>query len=475
MTFEGFPVSKIIGNPLLMKFVFALLFLLILGLSTYLSRPLYESFLQKHMSERIARNFSKAGISGVEVEFDHLHASLRGEIGSSDQREAALGQVDRVWGAYVADTSDLGGKLLPPANLDAQLQDGVLVLSGKVPDAKVKAAIVDAAASIQGVTSVNDKLEIAEVAPALWSKDASNYLDDLFAHSANGKLSLSQEDVRVSGLVESQEDHDRLASAARGLASSDTEFTEALEVLSWQDPHWKINGGADRIVIEGLLPDTETQAALYKSVEASSGDTPIEDRTTTADRVRPAWWNDHAGRLLPGLTANGASPYFVRYDASSVVARSTVPSESSLLALETMVNGSLPDGVASLPEFTLAVTEPEPALADQLKLLPVYFGTDSSEILADEVSKIDKAAEVIEQAGGKVALTVGGYADLRGSAEYNRALSLRRANAVRTRLIGLGVPADYLKVDHFGEDTSEMADEDLWKSRRVELSITPSN
>ena len=107
--------------------------------------------------------------------------------------------------------------------------------------------------------------------------------------------------------------------------------------------------------------------------------------------------------------------------------------------------------------------------------MAVYFDSSSAAIKASEEEKIAEAAQLILASSDvKRSLTVGGYADLQGNADFNRNLSLKRANAVRDGLIAKGVPAARLTVNHFGEDTSKSAKDDLWKSRRVEISITAS-
>ena len=122
---------------------------------------------------------------------------------------------------------------------------------------------------------------------------------------------------------------------------------------------------------------------------------------------------------------------------------------------------------------TEAIPPKAKELITKLRGMAIYFDSASAEIKATEEQKITDAAQLI--VGSKDVdqnLTVGGYADLQGNADFNRDLSLKRANAVRDRLIAKGVPASRLTVNHFGEDTSKAAKDDLWKSRRVEISLT---
>jgi outer membrane protein OmpA-like peptidoglycan-associated protein len=238
----------------------------------------------------------------------------------------------------------------------------------------------------------------------------------------------------------------------------------------------KVVGSTDSIVVTGVLPDKKTQGELIAAVKKAAGKTPVEDETTIGKNIAPIWWGQHFGQLVPQLAAKSPKSYMAHYTADKVIARAEVDGEETKATLAQFVT-KVPAAIAAVPEITVVPSAPPaaPQFVEELALLPVYFDTDDSTIRAEEVAKIEKAAAIIKNSKAELGLTVGGYADLRGSAEYNKALSLRRAGAVRDRLIALGVPADKLTVNHYGEDTSKVAKEELWKSRRVVISLTESN
>ena len=66
-----------------------------------------------------------------------------------------------------------------------------------------------------------------------------------------------------------------------------------------------------------------------------------------------------------------------------------------------------------------------------------YFGFDSSAIKDDNL--VQKYTELMNAMGKDVKYTVSGYCDSRGSVEYNNALGMRRANAVKISLQHKGV------------------------------------
>jgi peptidoglycan-associated lipoprotein len=74
----------------------------------------------------------------------------------------------------------------------------------------------------------------------------------------------------------------------------------------------------------------------------------------------------------------------------------------------------------------------------------------------------------------KIKIVIGGYADERGSAEYNVALGENRANAARKVLVDAGVPAARLRIISYGKERPfcTEATEACWqKNRRAGFAL----
>ncbi len=105
------------------------------------------------------------------------------------------------------------------------------------------------------------------------------------------------------------------------------------------------------------------------------------------------------------------------------------------------------------------------------EFVPVYFGYDSSRVDAAERMKIEEIAERLrrDRTGGVI---IEGHCDERGSSEYNLALGERRAQAVRSYLVGLGIDPARIQTKSYGEEKPAMMghDEGAWsKNRRAEF------
>jgi peptidoglycan-associated lipoprotein len=103
----------------------------------------------------------------------------------------------------------------------------------------------------------------------------------------------------------------------------------------------------------------------------------------------------------------------------------------------------------------------------------VFFDYDRSEIRDDAKQALD-AKVVVLRNHPDVRIRIDGHADERGSVEYNLALSLRRANSVKSYLESFGISPSNMEVLAFGEERpledgqSEAA---YARNRRAEFAI----
>jgi outer membrane protein OmpA-like peptidoglycan-associated protein len=124
-----------------------------------------------------------------------------------------------------------------------------------------------------------------------------------------------------------------------------------------------------------------------------------------------------------------------------------------------------------------ACDEPAPPAAapppPPVKNFLVFFDFDKS-TLTPRAMDIVKEAAAVAKSGQNARLTCTGHTDTAGPANYNMALSLRRANTVKAALVRQGVPADTITVVGRGETALLVATKDGVRepqNRRVEIVI----
>ncbi|HEX5698899.1 MAG TPA: OmpA family protein [Rhodoferax sp.] len=104
----------------------------------------------------------------------------------------------------------------------------------------------------------------------------------------------------------------------------------------------------------------------------------------------------------------------------------------------------------------------------------VLFGTDLSRLTPDGMRSAQKLADVLQQ-NPQRRVMVEGFADSTGATDYNQGLSERRANAVRTALLDMGVARERIEVRGYGESFPVAANDNAGNrqlNRRVEIVLS---
>jgi peptidoglycan-associated lipoprotein len=105
---------------------------------------------------------------------------------------------------------------------------------------------------------------------------------------------------------------------------------------------------------------------------------------------------------------------------------------------------------------------------------PAFFPLDSAELDEEGRAVVTMNAGIMRKYPTWT-ITVEGHCDERGTAEYNLALGERRAVAVKTYLVSLGIAADRVRTVSYGKEFpfDPGHDEEAWASnRRAQFVIT---
>ena len=121
----------------------------------------------------------------------------------------------------------------------------------------------------------------------------------------------------------------------------------------------------------------------------------------------------------------------------------------------------------------MSLSKPPPAPPPPQKAWMVFFDTNSTTLSQQGNSTVNEAATVAKSMpSAKVVVT--GFTDTDCSPAYNKALSMRRANAVKTALVRVGVAAPSIAVSGEGEQGLLVPTADQTKNennRRVQIVV----
>ncbi len=112
----------------------------------------------------------------------------------------------------------------------------------------------------------------------------------------------------------------------------------------------------------------------------------------------------------------------------------------------------------------------------QAKLEPVYFDFDKFNIRDDMISVVEADADLLKKDEAKdLKIVVEGNCDEWGTDEYNYALGLKRAKAVKDSLISLGLTGEKINTLSNGESNpvcTEKTKECWAKNRRADIKVS---
>jgi peptidoglycan-associated lipoprotein len=172
-------------------------------------------------------------------------------------------------------------------------------------------------------------------------------------------------------------------------------------------------------------------------------------------------------------------------ETNETVAPIVATVESTTKDIKTYVNNQITDAVTQLSKTDLGLQTQIKTLEQQvadlsvlveaanLNTVAVYFGLDNSTLLAEEVTNLKPIIEFLKK-NTSATVIVEGYADDRGTREYNLGLGNTRAESVKQILVNNGVVADRISVLSYGKERPVCIDseEGCWKiNRRVQFNI----
>jgi outer membrane protein OmpA-like peptidoglycan-associated protein len=429
----------------------------------------------------------------VEVSLDETALTVSGTVPNAGLKTSLLELASRIG----ADSIDDRITVKPPATFTRTADLKItrnrfgVVLNGVYPSEPDRAALLALFRKAGPSLSVTDRIQIGEnCGPAVWQESLETIIPALLA-ALTGELTaeFTAGQVRVSGVAPDEAARRELLEQLSSLTQPpggeplklETEIhVEGERVVTSVELTAVYEGGL--LALKGRLPEPAIVAAIEARLQDKMPDLLVKNEVSASPEAVGDEW------------AAGLVEFFA--EALGRISIGTFTFKDGVLDLEGRTI-ALPDrqliqnlAVNLLPPrfkvqnrllhadqpFPKPVLQPEQRtrLAEALKPLPVYF-EKNSEILAEkEKPKVASIAEAVKGAGAEVSLVITGFADNIGDADRNKELSLRRAESVRAELIRLGLPEASLGVASEGEDVSRVSRSELWKSRRVEVTLKPS-
>lgn len=424
----------------------------------------------------------------VRIELDSETLILTGELPNDGLKESVMELATKLEAKEVVDEIKVAEptSFRRPTSLKVTRNRFGLTLSGMLATQQGKEELLTLFGESAADTKVTDKLEVGEdFAPAVW-EDHIEGIAPVLIEEFVGEMTaeFNFEKIRLAGKVADDKSKERLMAAFRSLKAKQP----SLDILADVSVDSATQAGpAVRLVavheggllkLDGIVPDDAFVVEIEKFIENEGSDTLVKNTMETSPDTDADWVANFAEFFSEVITRTEKSNFNLEDETFTMEGRTIALEDKSIL--ENVAVNTLPQGYR-IENLLIHASEPFPKpalqpearvkLGETLKALPIYFGSNSDEIETREETKIEKIAETIKETGAEIVLKVTGFADNVGNAEYNRQLSLRRAQAVVDELVELGFEKESMSTDSVGEDVSNVARSERWKARRVEVSV----
>lgn len=379
-----------------------------------------------------------AWVSGIKFGLKQLAGLKLGHVDITGNELSIAGEADTVPSyqsiktalkSPAAGLKLVGERVTPPVvspyTWSAHQSGGAVVLGGYVASEKARDEILAHAKPL--FAKVNDQMQLAEGAPEGHVRAAKGALDQL-AKLKDGKADLASHDLSFSGEAADEASAESIRKALKAAMPSAFKIAEKIRfpVAAAAPPPPPVDTGAQ---------ERERQAALERKAAEDA-----EARRLAAERERQAADRDRQAALAKQQAEEARRQQEERERNSA--------RQAEAQKCQQTLRGIARSGV-------------------------ILFERARADLKSESRSTLDKLAQAARGCPGYV-IEVEGHTDAEGTPERNKALSERRATAVRNYLAEAGVEGDRLKAIGYGE-TQPVAPNDTpenrARNRRIEFAV----
>lgn len=430
-----------------------------------------EADLESHSRASLKNNIldrSRIVASGRDITFS-------AEAFSEEGRRSAVSSVEATPGVRLVNDHTRLVAEAKPFVWTAERDVVRVSLSGWVPHPAVKARLMEAAKAGLPGTEVVDKTELARGAPSRFEA-AALLLVDQIARLKDGKISLSDNQVSLSGMARDLGGREAIAAALKNLPDGFTVTSNEVKA-----PPYIFQANKDPVTVtltlSGYVPDNAVHAQLLDAVGRKFYNEKIQNKLKSSIGA-PRGFSEAVPIALGALSRLSTGTLEVSdrqvklsgdalYDAAAVQIRSGLAKD-------------LPQGWTAKTEISVKPTAApvdatvcQQLFAETLMKGSIRFETASATIDRDSASVLDRLIETALRCS-TAHIEVIGHTDSDGDAAANQALSERRAEAVASYMVNAGIPADRFTTSGDGSThplTANDTEAGKAQNRRIEFVV----
>jgi OOP family OmpA-OmpF porin len=349
-----------------------------------------------------------------------------------------------------------------------------VTLGGSAPLPAVKGKLVEAARAGLGGVEVVDQMNLARGAPPRFD-EAALLLIDQIGKLKDGKLSISDANVTLSGMARDLGGREAIAAALKKLPEG---FKVANDIKA---PPYVFQANKDPVAVtltlSGYIPDTAAHTALVAAASRKFFNEKVVDNLKTSVGAPSGF----AAAVVPALGAlSRLSTGTLVVSDREVKLSGDALYDAAAAQIRAGLGKDFPQGFQFKPEISV---KPQAAPVDNTvcqqlftELLSkgvIHFEPKSARIDPDSSGLLDRLVETTLRCPASN-VEVAGHTDADGDDAANQTLSEKRAQAVVDHMVKAGLPADRFSAVGYGSTqpvASNGTGEGKAQNRRIEFVV----
>lgn len=386
-------------------------------------------------------------------------------------------------------------RAVSPYTTALDLAPGRIVLTGYVPSPAARDLVESAAKSRFPGRAVDNRLEVAEGAPAGWQSCFEAGMIGL-QKAASGKVALTDRRLAVTGVTDDDEQIEAAPANVRIAAQSACDSDVKLQAAPEPDLNWRAVYAGQEIVLSGDVTSATAKRALVEQAGRLIPNARVVDQMRVVEHGSRKWPQvaDAGLRILADLKSGEA-----RLSRQQLTVTGEAADQSIVVGAREKL-GRIARGYDGRDEIKVAVATPPPApppaaapqaqpptppivdpraracqdgLRTAAKEGIINFERAKADLSRDSLPTLNKLAQIARDCP-QVRIEIEGHTDAEGTPERNQRLGDRRARAVADYLIRAGVDPNKLVAIGYGE-TRPVAPNDTpenrARNRRIEFTV----
>jgi OmpA-OmpF porin, OOP family len=397
------------------------------------------------------------------------------EAFSEEGRLSAVASVEAVPGVRMVNDAT---RLVPEAKpfvWSAERDVVRVTLGGSSPLPSSRNKLVEAARATLGGVEVADRMNLARGAPQRFDSAALLLLDQI-AKLKEGKVTLSDNKVTLSGMTRELGGREAIAAALKNLPEGYSVAANEVKAppfifQAYKDPV------AVTLTLTGYVPDNNVHAALVAAAGRKFFSEKVVDNLK-ASIGAPAGF---AAAVAPALGAlSRLSTGTLVVTDREVKLSGDALYEAAATQIRAGLGKDFPQGWQFKPEISVKpaaapvdATVCQQLFADLLGKARIRFESGKADIVADSAGLLDRLIETALRCPN-ANIEVAGHTDSDGEEPANQELSEKRAQAVADYLIKAGLPANRFTPVGYGSTqpiAGNDSDQGKAQNRRIDFVV----